>query len=212
MGQVLPLSQAALSPLLESRRVWHGRARPATVDGIPSGWPALDEALPQGGWPAHALSEILLPADGVGELELVLPALGRLATYERPALVVAPPYLPGVAGWSARGVDMRHVLVVRAAGTDALWAMEQGLRSAACGAVLGWPGEADDRALRRLQVAADTGHTPGFLFRDRRHVAHASPAALRLELETQPQPQWRVRKCRGGQPPAQAFPLLREGA
>jgi hypothetical protein len=63
-----------------------------------------------------------------------------------------------------------------------------------------------------LQVAADTGHTPGFLFRDRRHAAHASPAALRLELETQPQPQWRVRKCRGGQPPAQAFPLLREGA
>ena len=212
MGQVLPLSQAALSPLLESRRIWHGRARPAPADGIASGWPALDEALPQGGWPAHALSEILLPSDGVGELELVLPALGRLATSERPALVVAPPYLPGVAGWSARGVDMCHVLMVHATGTDALWAMEQGLRSAACGAVLGWPGAADDRALRRLQVAADTGHTPGFLFRERRHAAHASPAALRIELETHPQPQWRVRKCRGGQPPAQAFPLLRKGA
>ncbi len=201
-----------LSPLLESRRVWHGRAQPAPADGIPSGWPMLDDALPQGGWPAHALSELLLPADGVGELALVLPALGRLATRERPALVVAPPYLPGVAGWSARGVDMRHVLVVRAAGNEILWAMEQGLRSAACGAVLGWPGEADDRALRRLQVAADTGRTPAFLFRDRRHAEHASPAALRLELETRPQPQWRVRKCRGGQPPAQAFPLTRAGA
>jgi len=207
MGELL-----SLSPLLESRQVWHGRAQPAPADGIPSGWPALDEALPQGGWPAQALSEILLPADGMGELQLVLPALGRLATRGRPVLVVAPPYLPGVAGWSARGVDMRHVLLVRATGSEIAWAMEQGLRSAACGAVLGWPGEADDRALRRLQVAADTGRTPAFVFRDRRHAAQASPAALRIELETRPQPQWRVRKCRGGQPPAQAFPLSRPGA
>ena len=207
MGELL-----SLSPLLESRRVWHGRAQPAPAGGIPCGWPTLDAALPQGGWPARALSEILLPADGVGELQLVLPALGRLATRERPVLVVAPPYLPGVAGWSARGVDMRHVLVVRAVGSEITWAMEQGLRSAACGAVLGWPGETDDRALRRLQVAADTGRTPAFVFRDRRHAAQASPAALRIELETRPQPQWRVRKCRGGQPPAQAFVLTRPGA
>jgi hypothetical protein len=78
--------------------------------------------------------------------------------------------------------------------------------------VPGWPGDADERALRRLQVAAESGHTPAFLFRDRRHAAHASPAALRIELETQPQSQWRVRKCRGGQPPAQAFVLARAGA
>ena len=214
MGDVL--SGAVLSPLFDARRLWRGRARPATEgvpDGVPTGWTPLDAALPQGGWPAHALSEILLPLDGVGELELVLPALATLATRERPAMVVAPPYLPGVDGWSARGVDMRHVTIVRASrGSDALWAMEQCLRSSACGAVLGWPGEADERALRRLQVAAESGHTPGFLFRDRRHAAHASPAALRIELETQPQPQWRVRKCRGGQPPAQAFVLARAGA
>lgn len=205
-----PLS---LTPLLESRQVWHGRERPAPADGIPSGWPALDAALPQGGWPAHALSELLLPADGVGELQLVLPALATLAGQDRPVLVVAPPYLPGVAGWSAVGLDMRHVFIVQTcSSTETLWAMEQCLRSAACAAVLGWPQEADDRALRRLQIAADAGRMPAFVFRDRRHAEHASPAALRIELETRPAWQLRVRKCRGAQPPAHPIALTRRSA
>lgn len=213
MAEPAPVSSVSLSPLFDARRLWRGRARPAPVDGIPTGLSALDDALPQGGWPAAALSEILLPMDGVGELQLVLPALAALASRERPVMLVTPPYLPGVAGWSARGLDMRHVLITQAASSvETLWAMEQCLRSAACSAVLGWPREADDRALRRLQVAADTGQTPAFVFRDRRHAEHASPAALRIELETRPVPQLRVRKCRGGQPPSHPVALPRRDA
>lgn len=208
-----PMSGVSLSPLFDAHRLWRGHTRPEQVDGIPTGLSALDDALPQGGWPPTALSELLLPMDGVGELQLVLPALAALATRERPVMLVTPPYLPGVAGWSARGLDMRHVLITQAAScVETLWAMEQCLRSAACSAVLGWPQQADDRALRRLQVAADTGQTPAFVFRDRRHAEHASPAALRIELETRPVAQLRVRKCRGGQPPAQPIPLLRRSA
>lgn len=213
MAEPAPVSGVSLSPLFDARRLWRGHARPAQVDGIPTGLAALDEALPLGGWPPAALSELLLPMDGVGELQLVLPTLAALATRERPVMLVTPPYLPGVAGWSARGLDMRHVLIAQAASCiETLWAMEQCLRSAACSAVLGWPREADDRALRRLQVAADTGQTPAFVFRDRRHAEHASPAALRIELETRPVPQLRVRKCRGGQPPSHPIALPRRGA
>lgn len=213
MAEPVPVSGVSLSPLFDARRLWRGRAQPAQVDGIPTGLAALDDALPQGGWPPTSLSEILLPMDGVGELQLVLPALATLATRERPVMLVSPPYLPGVAGWSARGLDMRHVLIAQAAsGVETLWALEQCLRSAACAAVLGWPQAADDRALRRLQVAADTGQTPAFVFRDRRHVGQASPAALRIELETRPIPQLRVHKCRGGQPPSQPVALRRRGA
>ena len=62
-----------------SRRVWRGQpATQAPVDAVATGWAALDAVLPGGGWPAAALSEILLPADGVGELRLVWPALARL--------------------------------------------------------------------------------------------------------------------------------------
>jgi cell division inhibitor SulA len=70
--------------------------------------------------------------------------------------------------------------------------------------VLGWPLHADAAALRRLQVAADSGDCLGFAFRDRKHAANPSPAALRLE---QADGAWHVRKCRGGNVPANVFPL-----
>jgi len=202
MGQVV-----ALDSLFHSRQVWQGRAAPMPAASQPTGWPTLDAALPTGGWPEHAMTEILLPADGVGELQLVLPTLARLTREERTVMVISPPYVPYVAGWEARGVVMSHVDIVRADERDVLWAAEQCLRSASCAAVLAWPMHADDRSLRRLQVAADTGKAMAFVFRDRRHAVQASPAALRLELESTPSWQVRVRKCRGGNPPMSAVPL-----
>ncbi|TBR40487.1 MULTISPECIES: translesion DNA synthesis-associated protein ImuA [Dyella] len=203
MGQVV-----ALSSLLEGRQVWQGRSAPAPAGGYASGWPTLDAVLPNGGWPEATLSEILLPCDGVGELQLVLPALARLSAARRQIAVIAPPYAPCVAGWERRGVSMAHVDVVHAPqARDALWASEQCLRSGSYAAVLCWPHQADDRALRRLQVAADSGRALGFIFRDRSHAVQASPAALRLELETEPTRQIRVRKCRGSQPPAWPIPF-----
>lgn len=197
----------ALASLLEDRQVWRGRAASVPIAEQPSGWPALDAALPGGGWPAAALTEILLPADGVGELQLLLPTLARLTQAQASVMVIAPPYVPCVAGWEALGVAMARVDIVTAGPRDALWATEQCLRSGSCAAVLAWPAQADDRALRRLQVAAASGNALGFVFRDRRHAAQASPAALRLELETRPALQLRIRKCRGGQAPAYPLPL-----
>ena len=151
----------ALASLLEGRQVWRGRATPAPVSEQPTGWPALDAVLPSGGWPEASLSEILLPADGVGELQLVLPALARHTRAGRTVVMVQPPYLPYAAGWEGRGVVMSRVDIVRADPRDALWATEQCLRSGSCAAVLAWPTQADDRALRRLQVAADSGQGAG---------------------------------------------------
>ena len=192
---------AALS-LAFSNQVWRGRAAPIAAPAQPTGWPQLDAVLPAGGWPDAALTEILIPADGVGELQLLMPTLARLAQTERPVLLIAPPYAPCVAGWRARGVDMAHVEIVAADEQRTLWAMEQALRAGCCSAVLAWPRQIEERQLRRLQVAADSGRALAFVFRDRRHAAQTSPAALRIEIETQPA-QLRVRKCRGGPVPAQ---------
>src|SRR3546814_20634865 len=52
-------------------------------------------------------------------------------------------------------------------------------------------------------VAADGGDCLGFAFRARKHAANPSPAALRLEHAAGA---WHVRKCRGGNMPACAFP------
>jgi hypothetical protein len=204
MNAVVPLSV-----LLDARQVWRGRASGIPAGDQPTGWRALDAVLPAGGWPEASLSEILLPVDGVGELRLVLPTLARLTQCRRNVVIVSPPYAPCVAGWRQQGVDMRRVEIVDAVEKDVLWATEQCLRSGSCAAVLAWPRQADDRALRRLQVAAVTGQALAFVFRDRSHLSNASPAALRLELEALPRPQIWVRKCRGGAVPTQPVPLLR---
>jgi cell division inhibitor SulA len=195
----------ALSNLLDARQVWRGQAMPPAAGAQPTGWPMLDAVLPARGWPEASLTEILLPADGIGELRLVLPTLARLTQGVRPVLLIAPPYAPCAMGWRQQGVNLQRVEIVDADEKHVLWAAEQALRSGSCAAVLAWPQQADDRSLRRLQVAADTGRALAFVFRDRRYLANASPAALRLELTVLPQPSIWVRKCRGGNAPAQAI-------
>ncbi|MCK9489257.1 MAG: translesion DNA synthesis-associated protein ImuA [Xanthomonadales bacterium] len=203
-------SAASLAPLrglFERQQVWQGRRAPPGPGAEPTGWPELDAALPQGGWPRAALTEILLPADGVGELRLLLPTLARLTGGGQTVAVVAPPYRPYAPGWCLHGVDLARIEFIHADDRQTLWAMEQCLRSGSCVAVLGWPRAGDSRHLRRLQVAADTGQALAFVFRSDRHAGNPSPAALRLDLLTQPQPALRIRKCRGGQPPSRPMPL-----
>lgn len=214
MGAVVALGGATLGGgtldgLLSQRRVWRGQsAAIASPAAQPTGWSALDTVLPIGGWPDAALSEVLLPADGVGELQLLWPALARLSQPNDGVIaLIAPPYRPYPPAWHAAGVRLGALQVVETKTTrDALWAAEQCLRSGACSAVLCWPQQADDRALRRLQVAAETGQALGFAFRPLKAAVNPSPAALRLAIDARPQ-QLRVLKCRGGLVPARPIPF-----
>ena len=205
MGQVL-----ALDALLSAQRVWRGQPVAPARTAQPTGHASLDALLPGGGWPEAALTELLLPADGVGELRLLLPTLARLTQAAQPVVLVAPPYLPFPAGWRQGGVDLAHLHLVDAPPREALWAAEQCLRAGACGAVLCWPAKADDRALRRLQVAAEVGQCIGLAFRPMQAARNPSPAALRVAIEPSagdaPR-QLRVLKCRGANAPARAIQL-----
>ncbi|CAI8786574.1 protein ImuA [Pseudomonas sp. IT-P253] len=187
----------ALDTLFNGGQVWKGRPAPPTVSPQPTGHATLDAALPTGGWPEAALTEILLAGQGVGELQLVWPALARLSAAGERIVLVAPPYVPYPQAWQNAGVDLRQLSIIQASERDALWAVEQCLRSGSCGAVLCWPHKADDRALRRLQVAAETGSTLAFAYRSISEAINPSPAALRIAIDAQPA-QLRVLKCRGG--------------
>ncbi|MBD1588812.1 translesion DNA synthesis-associated protein ImuA [Pseudomonas typographi] len=205
----MSLALVSLDGLLDQRRVWRGRAsepaRPAAAQ--PTGHEALDACLPAGGWPPAALSEILLAAPGSGELQLLWPSLARLTRAGERVVLVAPPWVPYPQAWEAAGVMLEHLSWVRANPAEALWATEQCLRSGSCGAVLCWPGQVADRALRRLQVAAETGQTLAFALRGQQAALNPSPAALRLAVDPA---QWRVLKCRGGLAPA--HPIARPAA
>lgn len=193
--------EGALDDLLRHPALWRAAegVRDAGAGGYPAtvacGFPVLDRHLPGGGWPLGALVEVLYREPGIGELSLLLPALAHLAGEGRWLAWIAPPYRIAVPALQAVGVDPARVLVVR--GTDAAqvpWAAEQALRSGACGAVLWWlRGRRAERGgggargegfrqLRRLQLAAQAGHSLGVVFRDARAAAQASPAVLRLLL------------------------------
>lgn len=66
--------------LCKVRQHWRG-GRPASPGpaAIPTGFPALDAALPGGGWPLGALMEVLEERQGIGALSLFLPALAHLS-------------------------------------------------------------------------------------------------------------------------------------
>lgn len=192
-------SVVALETLLQDRRVWRGQTAVAPSSCQSTGHAELDARLPGGGWPEHALSEILIAAPGVGELQLLWPTLASLTCAGEKTVLVAPPFIPYPAAWLEAGVDLRQLVILDAQQRDALWATEQCLRSGSCGAVVCWPMDADDRTLRRLQVAAETGQTLAFAYRSLQEACNPSPAALRLAIEG-PQ-KLRIFKCRGGVAP-----------
>lgn len=191
---------------LPAGSVWQA-SRLAQGNGpiISSGFDALDAELPGGGWPANALIELLVDRPGVGELSLLLPVLNRPSS-ERWLAWVAPPFLPYAPALAAASVPLSHLLLIRPAPADVLWAARQAVASGACAAVLAWPPRIDTAGLRRLQLAAEEAVTPLFLFRPCTAARQASPAPLRLVLTGAGEMlQVSILKRRG--PPASA-PLL----
>ncbi len=175
----------SLESVLQHPGIWRGNQRAQTADdALPTGFAELDALLPGGGWPRGALTEVLLSRQGIGELRLLMPALARLPEADGWLAWVAPPYVPYAAALAAAGIDLRRLVVAKPQSeADAWWTAEQALRSGACGALLAWLRAADERRMRRLQLAAETGHTWGVLFRHARAAQDRSPAALRLLLE-----------------------------
>jgi len=178
--------KTSLADILSQRSVWRGGAlAPEPGRTVPTGFAALDRELPGAGWPRGALTEILGRREGVGELQLVLPALAALSASGRRVVWLAPPHLPYAPALAAAGIDLEHLSVVHAPGRrDALWAAEQVLRGGGCHALLAWFHDIRYAELRRLAVAAETGRGVFVaLFRPAQAAHEASPACLRIAFE-----------------------------
>jgi protein ImuA len=176
---------AALESVLSHPGIWRGDQRAQTAtDALPTGYPELDELLPGGGWPRGALTEILAEREGIGELHLLMPALVRVSRESGWSAWIAPPHVPYAPALAATGLNLGRLLVAQPqSATDAWWTAEQALRSGACETVLAWLGTPDERRMRRLQLAAESGQAWGVLFRSMGTAQERSPAALRLRLE-----------------------------
>ena len=99
-------------------------------------------------------------------------------------MFVRPPHMPYPPALLRAKLWLQHILLIDAHNDeDARWAAEQTLRAGAAGAVLLWSDSVDDRHLRRLQLAAETGQALAFLYRTPSVLRQPSPAALRIVLE-----------------------------
>lgn len=190
-----------LSQALASPHVWRGRNAVATPQTIACGYPQLADLLCGGGWRLGANTELLLPHAGIGELQLLAPALRRLhRLHGRPLqgsrlkesqesawiALVEPPYAPHLPAWQAMGLVPERLLWLReAALPKRLWAIEQLLRSGNCGAVLSWLPEPTikDRDIRRLQQAAAHGNSLHLMLRSQCVASDVSASACRLLLK-----------------------------
>jgi len=144
---------------------------------------ALDQFLPANGLPAGALVELLSGADGVGVWTLCV-MMGVHACGDKRALMIVDQdrcfYPPAAV---KLGLDLGRTIVVRPPTRLAGYtAMEQGLRCAAIGAVIGRCKQLSFADCRRLQLAAEAGGGIGLVLRHEQARAAPSFAALRLRV------------------------------
>jgi hypothetical protein len=216
----------ALENLLQNPRVWRGSRQAGIHEGLSTGYARLDRHLPGGGWPRHALTEILLEHHGAGELKLLMPALARLSQADEGPVQadgeagwvawIAPPFQPYPPALLQWGINLAHMLIVHprqdhpgrghpgqdpGQDKETLWAAEQALLSGNCTAVLVWSDALNDRASRRLQLAAEKGRSWAIAFRPWKAAAQSSAAALRIALKAGERgTDVRILKSRGGRP------------
>jgi cell division inhibitor SulA len=177
---------AALAQLLHNPLVWRGDQLAHAAHAVPSGFPDLDRELPGGGWPRSGLTELLVDDEGIGELDLVLPALAHLVQGGAWIALVAPPHLPHAPAFAGRGIDpARVVIITTTPDRHRWWAAEQVLRANSAGVLLFWPRTLNEQRLRRLQLAAQEGDAPAFVFAGAARAAHSSPAPLRIRLRAE---------------------------
>jgi len=165
------------------------------VSRIATGFPALDAAL-DGGWPTGTLTELLVPWQGGCELGLLSPALSRLTTTTTEtlagssnwAMLIAPPFIPYAPGLCWQGIVLNRLLITRVRRSpEALWAMEETLRSGTCAGVIAWAGvtampRGRHTQLQRLHLLAGKQQAWAVLIRGVRCRQERSPARLRLQL------------------------------
>jgi len=160
--------------------------RPAREPAFVTG-NVLEQLLPKKGWENGTLIEWLGEDDRGGAATLALAMAARLLQ-RGGALVVIDSrrefYPPAAANL---GILLERTVVVQPRpGRDALWAMEQSLRSEAVSVALGWLAELSNRTARRLQLAAEAGGGVGFLLRPVACRAEPSWAETRLLVECVP--------------------------
>lgn len=184
----LPAASLPL-PAAVAAALWRGDQLGTPVAAVlSSGFAALDAQLPGGGWPGHAVTEILIADAGTLEWRLLGPLLRQVCAAGRPVVAVGPPQPPHPPGLRFEGITERDLVWVQAkTPAERLWCTEQLVKAGgACGAIVAWLPRARPDQVRRLQVLAAGCEGPVFLCRPASAALEPSAAPLRLQARAGP--------------------------
>ena len=202
----LPIRPESLHPTL-----WLGHQLARHADAaVATGFAALDAQLPGAGWPRRALTELLLPHPGVGEIRLLAPSLVAAQRAGRLVMLFDPPAQLSAAALERLGFTVEELLIINTRtrvipGADSLWALEQALKSGHVGAVLAWlPPRLRAERLRRLQLAAHAHDGPAFVLCELSAAQRPTAAPLRLALRPAGADALAVRVLKRRGPPLEA--------
>ena len=174
-GELPPAIEAAL---------WRGTELGSPVTEVLStGFADLDAELPGGGWPCHALTEVLQPQPTVAEWRLLGAAMRQGVAAGKDVVVVGPPKSPHLPGLQHLGIDERRLVWIQAdAPAERLWVTEQLVKANAGGLLVSWLPQARQEQIRRLQVCSQACAGPVFLCRPAAAEHEASAAPLRVQV------------------------------
>jgi protein ImuA len=169
-------------PAAVSAALWRGDQLGSAVARVyPSGFEALDAALPGGGWPGHSLTEILTAQSGTLEWRLLGGVLRDVCAAGRSVVLVGPPREPHVPGLRLAGLSETQLVWIQAeTPAERLWSAEQLIKANACGALIAWLPQVRAEQIRRLQVLAAGCEAPVWVCRPASAAQESSAAPLRL--------------------------------
>ena len=176
-----------------SQRRDHVRTTGVRTTGVS----ALDGLLEEGGLPAGCLMEWLEPGIGAGVDTLALWGAARARRPNELLIVIDSRgdfYPPGGA---SLGLDLQTTAVIRPGkSAEAIWTLEQSLRTQGVGVVVCPWRRFSSRTFRRLQLAAETGGSLGILLRPARARAEPSFAEVRWGVQSLPSAETGARRWR----------------
>ncbi len=170
-----------------------------------NGLPGLERLLGEAGWPRGCLVEWLAEGRGTGSTGLALWA-SREAWRDNLLVVIDSQRELHATAAVPFAVDLSRAVFVRPKHPlDALWSLEQVLRTRGIGAVVCDVEKLSSQACRRLQLAAEIGGGLGILLRPAQARGQPSFAEYRFLVQPLPPPnksdaavsrRWRVELLR----------------
>jgi cell division inhibitor SulA len=152
-------AQAIQADTTSHAPVWRSRStRPQPQHGR-----ATAEALDTG-----SLTEIFCQAEGLKQLQLLVPVLAKLSLQKKWITFIAPPCLPNERALTRAGVDTRKIQIIHTGTIRDYWkTLDDILQNGQSSAVLCWPpqGEYNDSKRAQMKQAGDNSSTVAFVFR-----------------------------------------------